>query len=215
MKHTILNAQKRLLFGHKARKLRRDGLLPAVVYSKKHSSEHVQVDQREFYALFKLAGYTNVVDLNIEDKTLPVIVQDIDVNPVTGQARHIDFLVVNLKEKIQTVVPIEFVGVSSGVKDLGAVLSVVLDEVEVEALPDNIPNQIELDISSLVEIGDSLSVADITKDPKYSILADDSQIVVSLSAGATGIEESVAPEQVIPETTVEETAETKTGDTTK
>lgn len=200
MKYPVLDVQLREVLGNRVRKLRRSGILPAVVYGKRYANKHVQVSQKEFYKLFKKTGYTNVISLRIAGDVVPVIVKAVDVHPVTGQARHVDFLVVNLKEKIQTLVPIAFVGVSSAVKNLGAVLTVNLDEIEIEVLPGNIPDHIEVDVSGLTEIGDSLSVADLPKSDKYEILTDQQQVIVSLTAGATGVEETGAPEQVLPET---------------
>jgi large subunit ribosomal protein L25 len=201
MKHAELEVQARELFGNQARKLRRDGILPAVVYSKKQEPIHIQVNTRDFYTLFKQSGYTHVVELKLgSQKNTPVIVHEVDVHPVTGEARHVDFLAVNLKEKVKTSVPVELVGTAVGVKELGALLSSNLDEIEVEALPDNIPESIQVDVTHLAQIHDSIKVSDLAKSDKYDILEEPEEVIVSLVEGATGIEEeTTAPEMELPE----------------
>jgi large subunit ribosomal protein L25 len=212
MKHAELEVQARELFGNQARKLRRQGGLPAVVYSKKVAPIHLQVNTKEFYRIFKQAGHTHVVELKLDKKNIPVIIQEIDVHPVTGEARHIDFLAVNLKEKVKATVPIELVGTAVGVKELGAVLSINLDEVEVEALPDNIPERLEVDVTHLAQIHDSVKVADLPKSDKYEILEEADEVIVSLSEGATGVELEPGPEEAIA---VVEGAEAKPTEETK
>lgn len=216
MKHAELTVQSRNLFGNQARKLRRAGTLPAVIYSKKVNPIHIQVNTREFYTLFKQSGYTHVIDLHLDSKNTPVIVHEVDVHPVTGEARHVDFLAVNLKEKVKTDVPVELVGTAVGVKELGAVLTGNLDEIEVEALPDNIPESIQVDVTNLAQIHDSIKVGDLPKSDKYEILNDPEEVIVSLSEGATGVEdETTAPEQVMPEGATSEEGEAKADESKK
>ncbi len=193
MKHFQLEIQSRQIVGNQAGKLRRVGILPAVMYGKGKPSKTVQVDKKSFIAAYKQVGHTNVVDLCLENEIIPAIIHDIDIHPVTGEPRHVDFLIVNLKEKVKATVPIKYVGTAKGVKELGAVLTANYNELEIEALPDDIPDFIEVDVSELAEIHDSISVADLPKNEKYEILQDPEEILVSLVEGASGIEENIAP----------------------
>ncbi len=195
MKHVQLEIQSRKIVGNQAKKLRRVGILPAVMYGKGKPSRPIQVDKKSFTIAYKQAGRTNVVDLRLENEIIPAIIHDIDVDPVTGQSRHVDFLIVNLKEKVKATVPIKYVGIAKGVKELGAVLTTNYDELEIEALPDDIPDFIEIDVSELAEIHDSISVADLPKNDKYEILHDPEEILVSLVEGASGVEENTVPVQ--------------------
>lgn len=169
MAHIELQAQNRTITGNQSRKLRRDGILPAVVFGKSFGSTNVQVVYSDFYKVYKQSGKNHVIDLIIDGKKTPVIVHDIDVHPVKGLPRHIDFLAVNLKEKVTASVPVEITGEAIGIKEQGGVLIQNLEEIEVSALPDSIPGSIVVDVTNLKEIGDHISVEqlDIEKSFEY------------------------------------------------
>jgi ribosomal protein L25, Ctc-form len=158
MRHFQLSANTRTILGNSVRKLRKQGLLPAVLYGQNFNSLPIQIDKKNFLKLYKQVGKTNVIDLSVDSQTLPVIVQDLDIDPVFGDVRHVDFLVVNLKQKVKVTVPIQYIGTPIGVKQLGAVLAVNLDELEIEALPEKIPDFIPVDVTNLTNIHDSISV---------------------------------------------------------
>ncbi len=191
MRHFQLSANTRTVLGNSVRKLRKQGLLPAVLYGQNFNSLPIQIDKRTFLKLYKQVGKTNVIDLSVDSQTLPVIVQDLDIDPVFGDVRHVDFLVVNLKQKVKVTVPIQYIGTPIGVKQLGAVLAVNLDELEIEVLPEKIPDFITVDVTNLTNIHDSISVADLLQVAQdYQILNDPETILVSLTEGASGVEES-------------------------
>ena len=190
MRHFQLSANTRTVLGNSVRKLRKQGLLPAVLYGQNFNSLPIQIDKKIFLKLYKQVGKTNVIDLSVGSQTLPVIVQDLDIDPVFGDVRHIDFLVVNLKQKVKVTVPIQYIGTPIGVKQLGAVLTVNLDELEIEVLPEKIPDFITVDVTNLTNIHDSISVADLLQVAQdYEILNDPETILVSLTEGASGVEE--------------------------
>jgi len=190
MRHFQLSANTRTVLGNSVRKLRKQGLLPAVLYGQNFNSLPIQIDKKTFLKLYKQVGKTNVIDLSVDSQTLPVIVQDLDVDPVFGDVRHVDFLVVNLKQKVKVTVPIQYIGTPIGVKQLGAVLAVNLDELEIEVLPEKIPDFITVDVTNLTNIHDSISVADLLQVAQdYEILNDPEIILVSLTEGASGVEE--------------------------
>jgi len=190
MRHFQLSANTRTVLGNSVRKLRKQGLLPAVLYGQNFNSLPIQIDKKTFLKLYKQVGKTNVIDLSVDSQTLPVIVQDLDIDPVFGDVRHVDFLVVNLKQKVKVTVPIQYIGTPIGVKQLGAVLAVNLDELEIEVLPEKIPDFITVDVTNLTNIHDSISVADLLQVVRdYEILNDPETILVSLTEGASGVEE--------------------------
>jgi large subunit ribosomal protein L25 len=191
MRHFQLSANTRTVLGNSVRKLRKQGLLPAVLYGQNFNSLPIQIDKKTFLKLYKQVGKTNVIDLSVDSQTLPVIVQDLDIDPVFGDVRHVDFLVVNLKQKVKVTVPIQYIGTPIGVKQLGAVLTVNLDELEIEVLPEKIPDFITVDVTNLTNIHDSISVADLLQVAQdYEILNDPETILVSLTEGASGVEEA-------------------------
>ena len=191
MRHFQLSANTRSVLGNSVRKLRKQGLLPAVLYGQNFNSLPIQIDKKTFLKLYKQVGKTNVIDLSVDSQTLPVIVQDLDIDPVFGDVRHVDFLVVNLKQKVKVTVPIQYIGTPIGVKQLGAVLTVNLDELEIEVLPEKIPDFITVDVTNLTNIHDSISVADLLQVAQdYEILNDPETILVSLTEGASGVEEA-------------------------
>jgi large subunit ribosomal protein L25 len=191
MRHFQLSANTRSVLGNSVRKLRKQGLLPAVLYGQNFNSLPIQIDKKIFLKLYKQVGKTNVIDLSVDSQTLPVIVQDLDIDPVFGDVRHVDFLVVNLKQKVKVTVPIQYIGTPIGVKQLGAVLTVNLDELEIEVLPEKIPDFITVDVTNLTNIHDSISVADLLQVVQdYQILNDPETILVSLTEGASGVEEA-------------------------
>jgi large subunit ribosomal protein L25 len=182
MTHLELQAKLRTETGNKARKLRRDGVIPAVIFSKSYGSENVQVNFSEFYKVYKQSGKNHVIDLMVDDKKIPVIVNEIDVHPYKGLPRHVNFLAVDLKTKVTASVPVEIEGESPGVKEFGAVLIVDMEDIEVSALPDKLPNSIVINIEKLKEVGDSIKISDLTAGGDYDFVVDADQSVVTLVA---------------------------------
>ena len=182
MAHIKLEAHARTLTGNQARKLRRDGIIPAVIFSKDFGSQNIQVSFSDFFRVYREAGKNNVIDLMLDGKKLPVIVNGMDVHPVKSVPRHVDFFSVNLKEKVVAAVPVVLTGESSGVKDQGLVLIQDLEEIEVSALPDKLPNEITLDITDLKEIGDHYTVGDLSVEGDYAFATEADHVVVTLVA---------------------------------
>jgi large subunit ribosomal protein L25 len=178
--HAILKATKRVTLGNKAKTLRRENKIPAVIYSKKFPSTPIQIDVGEFLKVYKTAGRTKVIDLDIDGKVQPTVIQDMDIHPFKHSVRHVDFYVVNLKEKIVSTVPLSFSGEAEGVKNLGGVLNTNLSEVEVEALPDKMPAEIIVDISVLVDFDSTIHISNIPASKDYKIVSDPEMLVANL-----------------------------------
>ena len=179
-KREKLTAQKRELTGHKVKKLRREGILPANLFGKKIKSQSLQVNFKEFLKVFGKTGETSLIDLAINDQeTRPVLVGNVQIEPVSNQPLHVDFHQVNLEEKVTVAVPIHLVGEAPAVVQDEGVLVQPLAEVEVEALPTDLPDHLEADISSLDKVEAALRVADL-KVPKGVVIQADKEEVVAI-----------------------------------
>lgn len=182
MNKYVLKAEKREELGSKVSRLRKNGIIPATVFGKTIDSSSIKVSSTEFNKVYKQAGETSLIWLSINDesKERPTLVKGITSNPVSGKLNHIDFHQVNLKEKVTANVPVEIIGESQAIKDGLAVLDVHMDEIEVEALPTDIPEKIIFDISTLKEVSEHLSLSSITLPTGVTLLSDPESIVVAL-----------------------------------
>lgn len=183
-----LKAQERTILGKQVKKLRRDGIIPAHVFGNKVDTEHISVNETEFKEVYDQAGETGLVDLKIgSEKVRPVMVRAIQLDPVSSRLLHIDFYQVNLSQKVKVYVPIELVGEEPESVHLGeAVVLQTLNEVEVEALPTDLIDKIDVDTSSLKAIDDAITVNALSYDrSKLTILADPEEVVVKLAPAVT------------------------------
>lgn len=189
-----LSAEKRQVFGRKVKRLRSQGLLPANIYGKGLESVAIQISQKQFSDMYASVGETGIVTLNVDsDKPKPVLINQVDYDPITGNIDHVDFRQVDLKVKITTNVPIELTGESPSVKEHNAVIVQTLEEIEVEALPTEIPDAIVIDIAELKEIGDSISVSDLKVPSGVEITSDPETPVVAAQEVKEEVEEPAEP----------------------
>lgn len=167
-----------------AGRLRRDGLVPGVVYGEGREARMVQINAHDFeQVLRKHSGEHMLVELSIKgDSPRQVLIQEVQHHPVSGKVLHVDFNEVSMTERLSVEVPIELVGDPVGVTKQGGVLEHILRELEVECLPTDILERVEVDVSAM-EIGDSLTVADIQLDSeKYEILSDSEYAIAAVAA---------------------------------
>lgn len=180
-KHEI-KAELRTVLGRKVKKLRKEGFTPATVYGNKFESLSVQFKTLELEKFYNEVGESGLVELLIgEDNKLPILFRNPQYSAVESNLLHIDCYKVNLKEKITASVPIEFIGESQAVKE-GNVLVEIINEIEVEALPTNLPEKFEVDISVLNAIDDMITVADIEIDDKVEMVTALDQVIVKIEA---------------------------------
>lgn len=180
MKHPLLVAEKRTLLGKKVKKLRREGLLPANVYGKGLASIALQVKTDDFKDIYKQVGETGIVDLKVDDSTKPVLIKNLQMHFKSHTLLHADFYQVNLKEKIKAMIPVTTAGEPKAVAENAGILLHTLSEVEVEALPDNLPEHLEVSVEHLAEVGDSVTVGDIKAPEGVTILTDPHQTVANI-----------------------------------
>jgi len=189
---TELKATVRDTIGKASHKLAAEGLVPAVVYGSEFESTPLSIDAREFDRLMHHVSVgSSLIDLKIEgaDKAVDVIIKSIKHDEIKGTVQHVDFWAVNMKETLQTTISINFVGTSAGER-LGGTIMHALRELHVEARPGDLSEHIDVDVSAL-EIGDSLSVADIVAPAGVAILDDPETMVVSVAAPAAEVEETL------------------------
>ncbi len=179
MEQIPLKAEIRTITGRKVKKLRQEGLIPAHVFGHKVETIHVQVKKPEFADVFEKAGETGIIDLKIDSKSHPVMVRGMQVHPVTDEVLHIDFYQVNLSEKVTVNVPIEITGESPAVEKKIGLLLTPVSEIEIEALPADIPESIEVDITNLLNIGDEIKVADLKVDRSKVEVATPEDLIVA------------------------------------
>ncbi len=177
-----LNAQPRTMVGKQTDKLRKSGKLPAVLYGHNVKSRTIELDEKEFKKVFKQAGESTILSLDIAGKTVPVLIQDVQNHFLNEQITHIDFYAVNMSEKLTATIPIHFTGEAPAVKALGGVLVKNLSEVQVECLPADLPHSIEVDISKLNTFEDIIRVSDLDLSDKVTVLARADEMVVAVTA---------------------------------
>ncbi len=175
-----LNASPRHLTGKRARRLFREGKLPAVVYGHNATTTPLTLDRLEFQKVFAKSGRTHLVDLHVDGKTDKVLVREIQTHPRRLGPSHVDFYQVNLEEKIKVEVPVHLVGESAAVKRGDADVLQPIHTLEVECLPTDIPGAFEVDLSPLAEIDDQLHVSEIAVPKGVTVLTDAEELVVKI-----------------------------------
>lgn len=180
-----LTAQKREIFGKKVKSLRSQGLIPAELYGHGFPNFHLSVDSKEFAKVFRDAGESAIIQLNIVDDSalVNVLIHDIQRGSLTDEITHIDFYQVRMDEKITAQIPVRLIGEAPAVKD-GGILIRAMQEMEVEALPAELPHDIPIDISGLEKIGSSLYVRDIQPIKGVKFLVDPETVVATVKEPA-------------------------------
>lgn len=174
--------------------------IPAVVYGSSIESKSIKLDKVEFEKIYKEAGESNLIDLAIDDeKIVKVIVKEVQKHPFKNLIYNVDLHQVDMSQKITTEIPLEFIGESRAKKEEGALIMQNLDAVEVECLPANLVNNIEVDLSSLNEFGDSIHVKDLKVPSGMEILEEPEEVVVSAIEPKEEEEEPIEDETEVPE----------------
>lgn len=181
----------RTVFGKQLRKSRHEGIIPANIFGPNFASTSVSVQYRELINVYKIAKGTSVVYLQKNSEEIPVLIQNVQKHPVTDHILHVDFRKIDLKQKIVTAVPIKVIGKSEAVDIKGGVLLTQMEKLSVEALPQDIPQFIEVDITRLTEIGQEIKVADLPSTAAFIFKDEPAKVVVSAIAHK---EESITPE---------------------
>lgn len=175
--------------------LRREGVLPAVVYGRAQESTPIAVDRKVFEKLFREAGESTVITLTGLGDAKDALIHEVSVDPVTGAAIHADFYAIQKGQTVTVSVPFEFEGVSPAVKDLGGILTKVMHELEIECEPKDLPQHITVDITKLATLDDQIKVSDLKLPASAKLSIDPDEVVAMISVAKEEVEE-VAPADI-------------------
>lgn len=204
-----LDVSSRKVLGKKVNALRRQSITPANLYGHGVQSTALQVDTRLLQRTIARSGKTSLVFLKVDgSEPRTVLVQNVQKEPTTGGLLHVDFREVKMTEKVRMAVPVHLVGEAPAMRDKRAILMHGLTRLEVECLPMDLPRAIEVDLSSLTEIGQGVHVKDISVGKGIAILTDPEQTVIQIIATKMPAEE-IAAVKVEEEVPAAEEAETK------
>jgi len=204
-----LSANTRTIFGRKTKQLRKKGLIPANIFGKKIKSLAIELEGQGLLDTMRKAGETGLIHLKIkgDDKVHPVLISGYAQHPVTDEMLHVDFHEVDLKQKTTATVPLHAIGESEAVKS-GMVLVMFKNEIEVEALPTDLPDSIEVDISGLTEVGMTILAKDLKVDrSKVTLSIEDEEPIITI--------QEPAKEEVVEAAPAEGTEVAATGDAAK
>ncbi len=187
-----LNLDAREAQGKANKRLRRVGIVPGVVYGRGEDSTNVQVDAKVFETLYRSAGRTSVVKLHLPGAkgTTSGFIKSVQRHPLSGQAIHVDYLLVNLTVEMEVDVPLVFTGEAPAVEETGGTLLHNLSSVRVKALPNDIPHEISVDVSGLDTLDAAIHVSDLDVDTeKVQILTDAETLVSAVVPPRVEVEE--------------------------
>ena len=218
MANVQFQVDPRVVTGKKVKALRRQGIIPAHLYGRDTESLALQAQTADLTKLLRTASRNAIIDLQISGEGEPraVVMRGVQRDAITDQLVHIDFFQISLTEKLTANVAIVLTGEAPAVSVHGGVLLQTLDSLAIEALPTQIPQQIEVDISILVELDDARFVRDLTVPDGVEVLADPDQVVVKVSppklAAEIEAEEALAAEEGEEGEEVEEGEEGEEGE---
>lgn len=201
-----LKAEKRIIFGKAVKTLRKNGVLPAEVYGEGIENTHISVDEKTFMKLYRAAGKNAVINLSIENNSISVIVSEVQIDHISGKTIAVDFHAVKKGEKIKVDVPIVLTGEAPATK-AGLDVIQALSSVEIETLPTHIPREFFVDISTLLNADDVITVKDIPAPTGVKILSTPETVVVSITEKQ---KEEITPPPPIAEVTEEKKPESET-----
>jgi large subunit ribosomal protein L25 len=181
------DALRRTVLGKKVSRMRRDGRVPGIVYGPVvDETIPVSVDQRDFAKFYQANGHSTLFDLRWEDGKHSVFIREVQVDPVRRNPLHIDFFAPNLRRPVRAMVPLVL---HNPIAISGAVLTEARTDIEVEALPSQIPHQIDVDVSVLEQAGDVIRVGDLTLPSDVTAITDENEIVAQMESTYVAPEE--------------------------
>jgi len=191
MRKLELDVSKREITGKKVRFLRRGGLIPCNIYGHGMDSQPMQVDVRKLTQVLSRAGGTDLISLKMKNADSPtrVLIREVQRNPMTGEPTHVDFYQVRMTEKLKAEVPLVFIGEAPAMKLKNVSLMHALTSLHIEALPDDLPHNIEVDISGLAVPEDAMHVKDLKIGDKITVLTDPDQMIIKVSEVRKVVEE--------------------------
>lgn len=200
MDKIVLKATRRNVVGKHVKEVRRQGLLPAVLYGHKFEPINISLNAHDASLVLGAVTPSTIVTIDLEGTEHAALVRERQKNYLRNSLLHVDFQVVSQNETIRAMVPVVLTGVAPAVKDFNAVIVTNVTQIEVEALPRDLPEHFEIDIAVLTGVGDSIKVSDLTVSNKVNVhTAADEILVVATGAAPEEVVEEVATEGAEPE----------------
>jgi large subunit ribosomal protein L25 len=191
----VLEAKKRTIKGKQVNSLRRQGLLPGIIYGKVGKEQiepiMIQLDLHDASQIIKTLTGSSLVSVDVEGEKYPVILREIQKDIIFGTLRHVDFMAVSMTETLQTAVQIELIGQAPAETNLAAVVVTGISELEIECLPQDLPERIEVDATVLVDIDSAIYVRDLILSENITVLTDPDELI----AGVTYVAIEEEPEE--------------------
>lgn len=162
--------------------IRSAGLVPAVFYGFGKESTSISIPSVDFIKLFREAGETTAITLDVAGEKVPTLIHDIQRDPITGEPTHVDFLVIDMNKETEVSVPLEFEGISEAEKSGIGMVMKVMHEISVSALPANLPHAIHIDISSLATLSDTIHAKDVVLPKGVTLVSEADEVVAAVTA---------------------------------
>jgi large subunit ribosomal protein L25 len=211
MEKVVLKAEKRTLIGKQVRQMRREGRLPGVIYGYNFEPTPISLDSHESQQVIPHLTSSSIVNIDLGGKLIPALVREKQKNYIKNLLTHVDFLAVSMTEKIRAQVSLHFGGLAPAIKEFNAAIVNNMAAIEVEALPNDLPERIDVDLSVLAKLGDSIHVRDLIIPEGVTLLTDVDEMVAVATATHEEAEpvvgeEGVAEPEVIEKGKAEEEA---------
>lgn len=199
MEEIVVEANRRNIVGKRVKALRREGKLPAILYGKHVDTIPVVIDLRD--ATKQLGGLSPsaLIQIHLDGEEYFALVREKQRDILRGTLTHIDFQAVSLTETVRAEVAIDLVGDSPAVKDMGGILVTNVEQLDVEALPRDLPERIEVDVSNLEDIGDAIYVRDLSLPESVTVFAEPDDVIVVVTLPAEELEEEEEEVEVVEE----------------
>ncbi len=181
---TQIQVQKREILGKKVKSLRKQGLIPAELYGRDFKNIHLAVSVKDFSKVLKEAGESSVIQLSFDGEkkeSVNVLIHDVAKNPTTDEFLNVDFYQVRMDEKITTSVPLKFTGEAPAIKEKNGILIKAIQEIEIETLPANLPQFLEVDLGKLNDIGVSFYVKDLKVNKEIKFLIEPETVIATIT----------------------------------
>lgn len=201
MEEIVIQANRRDVVGKRVKGLRREGKLPAILYGKHVETMPIEIDHREASRILHGLSPSALIQIQLDGDEHLALVREKQRDVILGTLMHVDFQAVSLTERVRSEVSIDLIGESPAVKNLGGILVTNVEQLDVEALPRDLPERIEVDVSNLLEIGDAIYVRDLSLPGDVTVHAepDDVIVVVTIPAAEPEAEEEIEVEEELLE----------------
>lgn len=176
-----LSAKTREKLGKQISQLRGNSILPGVLYGPKVKNQAIELDLKEFEKVYQSAGESSLISLKVDNKEFPVLIHEIQKDPVSRKIIHVDFYQPILTEKVEATVPLVFEGEAPAIRELGGTLVKDVQEVVVKALPQDLPPEIKVNVENLETFEDEILVKDLKVSEKVEIMKEGNEIVAKVA----------------------------------